>query len=283
MMKQFSLLVNSNIAVTNDAGIFVIPLTNNTNHVKIQLQQNNYTVLYPTAGYVAVPRDLNDMPEIIIGSPADNTYLNQYLNLYKAIRNNKSATSAEVRALDVKLDSLQKILLQLNYSESELRTAKDMQDGRDKYYPEISENLNEFVSRAFDLKAAFQHVAKFAFDNPAATQRLHDAATSYTNIYNVLNRQRMNYQKQINENWRDDSLTNEYIRVIGFALDTLHTAKLYPLQSDITLINEYFFGKKTKELKDKIQQHIKEQEISIQPTLEELRRRNLAFQKQLTL
>jgi tRNA(Leu) C34 or U34 (ribose-2'-O)-methylase TrmL len=143
--------------------------------------------------------------------------------------------------------------------------------------------LNEFVSRAFDLKAAFQHVAKFAFDNPAATQRLHDAATSYTNIYNVLNRQRMNYQKQINENWRDDSLTNEYIRVIGFALDTLHTAKLYPLQSDITLINEYFFGKKTKELKDKIQQHIKEQEISIQPTLEELRRRNLAFQKQLTL
>jgi hypothetical protein len=283
MMKQFSLLVNSSIAVTNDAGIFVIPLTNNTNHVKIQLQQSNYVVLYPTAGYVAVPRDLNDMPEIIIGSHTDNTYLNQYLNLYKAIRNNKGATSAEVRALDVKLDSLQKILIQLNYSETELRTAKDMQDGRDRSYPEISENLNDFVSRAFDLKASFQYVSNFAFDNPAALEKLREAATTYTNTYNVLNRQRMNYQKQINEFWQDDSLSHDYNSLISFALDTLHANRLFPLQADITLINEYFLGKKTKELKDKIQLHIKDQDVNIQPLLDELRKKNTAFQKQLNL
>src|SRR5215217_249152 len=105
LMKQFSLLVNSNVAVTNDAGIFVVPLNNNTNHVKVQLQQSKYVVLYPTAGYVAIPRDLNDMPEIIIGSHTDNTYLNQYLKLYKAIKD-KSATSLEVKLLDSKLDSL---------------------------------------------------------------------------------------------------------------------------------------------------------------------------------
>src|SRR4051812_18555794 len=93
LMKQFSMLVNSNIAVTNDAGIFVVPLNNNTTHVKIQLQQSNFVVLYPLAGYVAIPRDLNDIPEIIIGSHTDNTYLNQYLNLYKVIKNNKGATS----------------------------------------------------------------------------------------------------------------------------------------------------------------------------------------------
>jgi hypothetical protein len=282
MMRQFSLLVNSNVAVTNDAGILVVPLTMNTNHVKIQLQQNNYVVLYPTAGYVAIPRDLNDMPEVIIGSPSDNTYLNQYLNLYKAIRNNKSATSAEVKGLDMKLDSLQKILLQLNYSENELRTAKDMQDGKDRTYPEISENLNDFVSRAFDLKASFQYVSNFAFDNPAALQKLHDAAINYTNIYNTLNRQRMNYQKQISEYWQDDSLTREYSSFINFALDSLHTNKLFPLQTDITSINEYFSGKKSKELKEKIQQHIKEQEVTIQPMLDELKRRNNIFQKALS-
>lgn len=283
LMKQFSVVVNSNVAVTNDAGVLVIPLNNSTNHVKVQLQQSNYVILYPIAGYVAVPRDLNDMPEIIIGSHTESTYLNQYLYLYKAIRNNKGASSLEVKALDMKLDSLQKMLLQLNYSESELRSAKDMQDGRDKYYPEISENLHDFVSRAFDLKASFQYVADFAFENPAALQKLHDAVTNYTNIYNILNRQRTNYQKQIDAYWQDDSLTREYNRFINFALDTVHTNKMFPLQSDITLINDYFSVKKSKELKDKIQQHIKEQETTIQPLLDELKKRNMAFQKQLII
>lgn len=282
-MKQFRLLVNSNVAVTNDAGIFVIPLNKNTNHVKVQLQQSKYVVLYPTAGYVAIPRDLNDMPEIIIGSNSDNTYLNQYLNLYKAIKNNKSGTSSEVKVLANKFDSLQKFLLKLNYSETELRTAKEMQDGRDKYYPEISQNLYEFVSRAFDLKAAFQHVSEFAFDNPAALQKLHSSVTEYTNIYNVLNRQRTNYQKQIDEYWQDDSVSQEYSKIISYALDSLHDKKLFPLKDDITLINQYFSGRKSKELKAKIQQHIKEQETTIQPMLEELKKRNNSFQKDLSL
>lgn len=279
LMKQFSLLVNSSVAVTNDAGILVVPLNNNTNHVKIQLQSSKYVVLYPTAGYVAIPRDLNDMPEIIIGSHTDNTYLNQYLNLYKAIKNNKNATSLEVKALDNKLDSLQKILLQLNYSETELRTAKELQDGRDKYYPEISQNLYEFVGRAFDLAASFQHVADFAFNNPVALQKLHDAVTEYTNIYNILNRQRTNYQKQIDEYWQDDSLSMEYTSLISYALDSLHTNKLFPLKDDITLINEYFSGRKSKELKEEIQLRIKEQETTVKPMLEELKNRNNFFQK----
>lgn len=282
LMKQFNLLVNSNVAVTNDAGIFVVPLDNSISHVKVQLlPQNNYTILYPTAGYIAIPRDLNDMPEIIIGSHTDNTFLTQYLTVYKTIKNNNSATSTDMKGLITRLDSLQKMLLQLNYSESELRSAKDLQDGRDMYLPDISQNLNDFVSRAFDLEASFQYVANFAFDNPAALQKLHDAVTDYTNIYNILNRQRTNYQKQIDEYWQDDSLTTEYNGFINFALDSLHTNKLYPLQADITLINDYFSGKKSKERKDKIQQRIKDQETIIKPMLEELKKRNYFFQKEL--
>ena len=280
-MKQFSLLVNSNVAVTNDAGIFVIPLNNSVNHVKIQLQQNNFVVLYPTAGFVYVPRDLNDMPEIIIGSNTDNTFLNQYLYLYKALKNNKSSASTEINTINTKLDSLQKMLLQLHYTETEIRAAKEMQDGKDKYYPEISQNLYEFVSRAFDLRASFQYVSDFAFDNTAATQKLHDAVTDYTGIYNIMNRQRNNYQKQIEDYWQNDSLSAEYNSLISYALDSLHANQLFPLQTDITLINEYFMGKKSKELKEKIQQHIKDKGTIIQPMLDELKKRNNIFQKDL--
>src|SRR3954453_10040404 len=120
VMKDFNILVNSEVATTNDAGVFVIGLNNDVTHVKVALQEASYAVLYPTGGYVSVPRDLNDVPEIIIGSPQDNTYLNQYLAIYKEIKSNNSATASELSALTKRLDSLQQILLTLNYTETDL-------------------------------------------------------------------------------------------------------------------------------------------------------------------
>lgn len=283
LVKNITVLVNSNPAITNDAGILIIGLPNNTTHVKVALQQTHYAILYPIAGYVAIPRDLDDMPEIIIGSPDDNTYLNQYLGLYKEIKNNSSLGATQMSQLYKKLDSLQALLLQMNYTDSDLRSAKDKQDGRDKYYKEISENLNDFTSRAIDLKTAFEYVANYAFDNPAALQQLNKAVTDYTDVYNTLNRQRNNYEKYLAEFWQNDSLTLNYTSLINYALDTIHTGKLFPMKDDISLINQYFSGNKNKELKDKIQQHIKEKTAVLQPMLEALRQRNSLFQKELTI
>lgn len=282
LMKNMSVLVNSNPAVTNDAGIIVIGLPNATTHVKIALTQAEYSILYPTAGYVAVPRDLNDMPEIIIGSPDDNTYLNQYLSLYKEIKNNTSAGTDQMSRLYKKLDSLQAALLQMNYTETDLRSAKDKQDGRDKYYQEISENFNDFVSRAFDLKAAFEYVAGYAFDNPAALQQLNKAVADYTDMYNNLNRQRNNYAKYLAGYWQNDSLSLHYTTLVQYGLDSVHTGEFFPMSGDINSINQYFSGSKSKELKDKIQTHIKEQMDAVQPMLELLKQYNTQFQKELS-
>ncbi len=283
LMKDMTVLVNSNPAVTNDAGILVIGLPNNTTHVKVALQQADYTILYPTAGYIAIPRDLNDMPEIIIGSPDDNTYLNQYLSLYKEIKSNTSAGSTQLNQMNQKLDSLQAALLQMNYTESDLRSAKDMQDGRDEYYKEISENLNDFVSRAVDLKSAFEYTVSYAFDNFSALQQLNKAVIDYTNIYNTLNQQRYNYAKYLANYWQNDSLKTLYAGLITYALDTIHTGKLLPMQQDINSINQYFSGSKNKEIKDKIQQDVKQETDALQPMLEALKQRNTLFQQQLLI
>ena len=281
LMKQFSVLVNNEVATTNDAGIFVIGLNNDITHVKIGLQQTGYTVLYPTGGYVFIPRDLNDVPEIIIGSPQDNTYLNQYLAVYKEMKSNSNATASELIALGKKLDSLQQMLLQLNYTETDLRSAKEMQDGRDKYYPEISQNLQEFVGRALDLKASLQYMVEFAFDNSSARAKVYDAVTSYTDIINSLNRQRFNYEKFISDYWQNDSLTNHFHNLISYSLDTLHTGMILNLQSDIAQINEYFKSK-NKDIKEKIQQNIHNKMPQLELTLAELKRRNELFQKEFS-
>jgi hypothetical protein len=277
IMKDFSIVVNSEVATTNDAGIFVIALNNDVTHVKVALQQTNYTVLYPTGGYVFVPRDLNDVPEIIIGSPQDNTYLNQYLAVYKEIKSNNSATASELSALAKQLDSLQLILLQLNYTETDLRSAKEMQDGRDRYYPEITQNLVEFVDKAFDLQKALQNLASFAFDNAAARQNMHDVVTDYNHIRNTLSEQRFNYEKFIGDYWHDDSLTNQFHSLIVYALDSFHQEKILPLQNDITQINQYLINN-NKDLKEKIQEDITKEMPGLTDALAELKNRNAAFQ-----
>ena len=279
IMKDFSILVNSEVATTNDAGIFLILLNNDATHVKVALQQTGYTVLYPTGGYVSVPRDLNDMPEIIIGSPQDNTYLNQYITIYKEIKSNNTATASELSSLTKKLDSLQQILLTLNYTETDLRTAKEMQDGRNRYYPEITQNLIEFVDKAFDLQRALQNITAFAFDNASALQNMYNAVTDYNHIRNNLSAQRFNYEKFIADYWQDSSLTNHFHSLIVYTLDSLHEGKILPLQNDITQINLYL-SNKNKDLKERIQKSIAKDMPSLTESLAELKIRNAIFQTQ---
>jgi hypothetical protein len=277
IMKDFSILVNSEVATTNDAGIFVVPLKNDATHVKVGLQQTSYTVLYPTGGYLSVPRDLNDVPEIIIGSPQDNTYLNQYIAIYKEIKNNSSVSVSQLSSLTKKLDSLQQILLTLNYTETDLRTAKELQDGRDRYYPEITQNLVEFVDKAFDLQKALQNITAFAFDNASALQNMYNTVTDYNHIRNTLSVQRFNYEKFISDYWQDDSLTSHFHTLIVYALDTFHEGKILPLQNDITQINQYL-SNKNKDLKEKIQQNIAKEMPGLNDALAELKKRNAMFQ-----
>jgi hypothetical protein len=282
VMKHFSLLVNDVVAVTNDAGIFMIALNNDVTHVKVALQQSGYSLLYPTGGYVSVPRNLNDVPEIIVGSPQDNTYLNQYLAVYKEMKGNSTATASELITLGKKLDSLQQILLQLNYTETDLRSAKEMQDGRDKYYPEITQNLQEYIGRAFNFNASLKYVADFAFEKPQALQNLVSAVRDYNNIFNTLNRQRFNYEKFISDYWQSDTLSSHFHQLISYALDTVHQGKILTLQNNINQINQYFTGTRDKSLKEKIQQDITREMPLLEHLLKELDNRNNAFQKEFS-
>jgi hypothetical protein len=222
---------------------------------------------------------LNEVPEIIIGSLQDNTYLNQYLAVYKEMKSNSTATASELITLGKKLDSLQQILLQLNYTETDLRSAKEMQDGRDKYYPEITQNLQEYIDKAFDLKASLKYVADFAFEKTSALQNLISAVRDYNTIFNTLNRQRFNYEKFISDYWQDDSLTRNFHELISYALDTVHQGKILTLQDDISQINQYFAGNRDKSLKEKIQQDINREMPLLEQLLKELSNKNNLFQK----
>lgn len=281
-MRQYTLQINGQAATTNDAGVFVLPINKNMNHVKASLQNASYTILYPNGGFVLVPRDINEITEIVIGNPTENEFLSQYLKIYKQLKNNSSSTSAEITKLAHRLDSLQKMLLQLHYTETDLIKAQEIQDGKDKNYPEITQNLIEFKNRAFDLASSLKYISDYAFDNAAALQKLYEAVTNYNNTRNLLDRQRLNYEKYIKNYWQDEALTNQYRQLASFALDTLHTNSILPLRDEIDLINQYFQKKKDNQLKKTIQNNINTAMPKLDSQLIILDRKTAAFLQQFS-
>jgi hypothetical protein len=277
--KNISVLIDNQYpAVTNDAGVFIVALPKTTSHLKVSLSQTNYTILYPYGGFVLVPKDLNDVPQIIIGNPKENDYLNQYLTLYKLIKNKPSSTTTDpgVGVLKSKLDSLERQLINLHYTESEIRTAKEIQDGKDDYLPEISADLSEFRTKAIDLKTAFKYVSDYAFDNENALQKLVEAITNYNNSYNKLERQQLNYEKRIRDFWQNEELSISFQNLLSFSLDTLHRQTIYPMQEIIVEVRDYFINKnKNAELKKSIREKISARVEQLEVLLPKMEKDNL--------
>ena len=143
-----------------------------------------------------------------------------------------------------------------HYSESDLREAIEIQDGKDKYFPEITQVLIDFKNKAIDLKRALKYISDYAFDRPAALQQLFEAVTNYKNARNLLDQQHINFEKYIIEYWQSEPLKNELHELITYGLDTVHVANFLPAAGYIEQINGYFQGSRNKELKKKIQENI---------------------------
>lgn len=255
-LKNVSVIIdNTYPSVTNDAGVFVVGLPNNTTHIKVALSNSDYSILYPYGGYIAIPRDLNETPQVIVGNLKENDYLNQYLSLYKLVKGKTSTPDPNVQALKIKMDSLEKLLIKFHYTESDINTAKEIQNGKDDYFPTITGDLTDYITKAIDLKTAFKYVSDYAFDNVNALQKLAEAINNYNISFQTLSRQRSNYEKRIADYWKSDSLKINFNNLTSFALDTIHVQYIYPMQQTIAMIRDYRTNRNT-DLKKSIQQKI---------------------------
>ena len=59
-MKRFTLTVDGQPAITDDGGVFQVPLASGTTHVVVAVTGPSYAIHYPYGGFVAVPRDHAD-------------------------------------------------------------------------------------------------------------------------------------------------------------------------------------------------------------------------------
>lgn len=234
-------LIDGIPAVTNSDGLFVLALPNATSSVVVSLEQHSgYTILYPYGGAVLIPRDLSKTSQIIIGDPKDDLLLQQYLRIYHLLKNKQSTSPADIARLNGKMDSLYTFLIRMNRTDMELKLAKEMQDGKDDYFPIISGDLIDYRIKAFDLKVAFKTIGDQNLRNRRLLEQLTAAANSYNASFNKLSTQHLTYERRIADYWQSDSLRNDFHNLAAFALDTIHAQNIYPMQPTIEQIQSYF-------------------------------------------
>ncbi len=281
-VRNYTMLVDGKPATTNDAGIFYSPVSATSTQINIQASDRTFIVLYPLAGRTLIPKDASLITQIVVASFQSNNYLKSFLNISKQLTDSIGKSQIQINQLHNGLDSVVKVLHNLSYTDNDLRTAKEVQEGKDRNLYDITKDLEDYSRNAQNLISAFKYISDYAFTNPNALLQLSEAVTNYNNSYDKLDGKRAYYLSTLNNFW-DKSKADSFSNVVSFALDTVHTKNIYPLRDLLQQIRNYFnAGKKSDESKNLIQKQIVNLVTTDQQLLNNLKNKTDDFTHSLT-
>ena len=103
--------------------------------------------------------------------------------------------------MEVQLDSVTSMLHKLSYTDTDLRSAKEIQEGRDRNMLDITKDLQDYSRNAENLISAYKYVSEYAFTMSSGVLQLTDATNNYNQAYNTLDSKKAFYQKVIADYW----------------------------------------------------------------------------------
>ena len=282
IVKNYTLNIDGMPATTDDAGIFYAPISSSVKQVLIQPADQKYIILYPLGGRALIPKDPALITQIVVASFKSNNYIKSYLTVSKQIQDSIGKSQMQLKSLHLQLDSIVKVLHKLSYTDNDLRSAKEIQEGKDRNLFDITKDLQDYSRNAQNLLSAFKYLSDYAFSNSSGIVQLSEAITNYNQTYDRLDGKRIFYQRVVNDYWGSEqaaSLKN----VMDFALDTIHTNKIYPLRDLLQQIREYFnSAKKNNQLKISIQKKIADVIAENADLIERLKNEITQFSQSLT-
>jgi len=184
--------------------------------------------------------------------------------------------------LNAQLDSITAMLHKLNYTDTDLRSAKEIQEGKDRNLFDITKDLQDYSRNVQNLLSAFKYLSDYAFLNSRGLEQLSEAITNYNDVYNRLDGKKIFYQQTIANYWGKDQ-ADSFQNVISFAMDTIHANKIYPLRDLLQQIRDYFnANNKNNQLKFSIQKKITDAITDDEVLIERLKNKITAFSQSLT-
>ena len=241
LFKRARVLVNNQLLSTNDSGILRVLLPKSVNSVKISLPQSNNLLLYPPDGHLPVPKDLKEIPLVIVGKPETHLQLNKYVELLLL----KEKTTGEALA-DIKrqVDSLRLQLFKNNIAEATILTAELAAFEKRKYISQVIADITAFRTSISEFKANYKYLAAHAFEDGAALDTLIESVTDYNRCYSKFERQHAHYEQMQRQYWSNASVIDDLRTYSDFLVHKVHAPCIYPMQEAILQIRQYYSGKK---------------------------------------
>lgn len=242
-VKNYTVLIDGMPNTSDFSGIFSASLPAATRQVTIRLSDKRYVLLYPPTGKILIPKDNSLVTEIILGTFSTDPYLKQYSTILKQIKDAKAKPGMDITPLLQRLDSVEALLKKLNYSTSDLMSARERQDGIDLFYPEITTTLRNYLSQANEVKNAFKYTADFALTQQTALTVLIQAINSYNPAIQKLYLTQSAYSKKIIDYWQDTALQKTFEGIADTIINEVTKKTVVKLNDIKNRINLYYQNK----------------------------------------
>ena len=284
-VKNYTVFVDGKSSTTDDAGVFGAGIKSEVTQVTIQPSGNRYIIIYPVGGKGIIPKDANLITQFIVEPFKANKYIDQYLNLFKHLRDSAGKSHAEIVGVRRKVDSIVSVLYKFNYTNDDLKGARELKDGMDLFYPEISDALQNYIMQARNLSSAFKYTSDYAFENHNALEQLVQAVNNYNPAFNKLFENHNIYSEKIDAYWQDAKLKNAFDGIADTLLNNIHKQTIFPLNDLKSSINQYFMGQINNNDRSTVKKNTREQIALIVPKLNDqltvMEQRIQVFQDQL--
>jgi hypothetical protein len=268
LVNSLPIVLNGESVRTDQSGNIQLPVPRQKSTIRVSAAGNNaYIILSPFDGQINLPVNASDVIRILVGNKgrnADNETLEKIARLNKQLEKMAAANTQEKKTLQKQINQL---LSLGKASPQQLRSARELLDGKDSCFPVIAATLRNYVNESKDLHDAFSQVAQFALNDQRAFDELIKSVNNYNAAFEALNTNKAGYEKAVNAYWQNQELALKFNNLADYALNEVHRTYILPLNSLVEKINRYpreNNRKKREQMKAEIMQTIENETPGLQ-------------------
>jgi len=269
--SNIDLIINGTRQTTDPQGMIYLTLNSSVQSIRVDSPDEGDYVLAESSrgGMINLPANPQAITTILLRNPNNKEKAFRELNTFyknnnierKQIDSLKNVNYAKYEEIIRMQDSIYRELTShYKISETDLRNASEIMDGRDRYFQSVSFSLQGFLNEAKDIRDAFKKLIEFSLENPKAFKLLDSTIRAYNDYYLLLNNNRDEYERAIENYWKSFELAMGFHNTVDFALNDVHRANIIPLNTTIIQkANEYISEtnkKQKKELKSQLQSNL---------------------------
>ncbi|WP_217604574.1 hypothetical protein [Chitinophaga sp. GbtcB8] len=271
-------LFNGSRQSTNTQGMAYITLDNRkTLPINIRpVDEREYTIVGNETIYLPPSADIITTITIVRSSQKEAAAAEEITKLYRQ-QNMDRKEMDSIRRVDQamytqmlsKQDTILKTVMKnFKVTETELRSARELMEGRDKYFGIISGNLEGYLNEAKDVRDAFQNLVMYSLENPKSFKLLDSTIEVYNQYYNQLNNTNAECEKAVQDYWKSYELAMSYHNLVDFSINNIHRASIIPLNASLIRKINVYLNEPSKKKRNTLKQELTLELNSILPVFD---------------